>query len=188
MPLAKMAEATGAAVVCLRHLTKSHTGNAIYAGGGGIGIVGAARAVLLVAADPDDENKRVLAVTACNLTADRAGVPGFQLVPAEEHGCARVQWNGSVDHQADDLVTPRSSEERSDLKDAVEWLRDRLVSPGVAAKTVEKDAKDRDISIATLRRAKKSLKVVSEKVGGAWFWRLPILDDGALCHDDEVIG
>lgn len=185
MPLAKMAERTSAAVVGLRHLTKSHTGNALYAGGGSIAYVGAARAVLLVAADPDDENRRVLAVTACNVAAPAPAL-GFELVPASEHDCARVQWNGTVEHQADDLVTPTSREERSDLADAVEWLRDFLAAQADApAKDMENAARQKDISPRTLRRAKKQVGVISEKVGGAWRWRLPA-ESPVTPHDDDL--
>jgi hypothetical protein len=49
-----LAERTGVAIVAVRHLYKSVTGNPLYRGGGSIGIIGAARCGLLLAADPDD--------------------------------------------------------------------------------------------------------------------------------------
>jgi hypothetical protein len=49
--LAYMASRTGAAVVIVRHMNKD-TGSALYRGSGSIGIVGGARAGLLVAPDP----------------------------------------------------------------------------------------------------------------------------------------
>ena len=66
-PLAKIGEATGAALVLVRHLNKAMGGSAIYRGGGSIGIVGAARSGLLAAKHPEDENRRILASTKCNL-------------------------------------------------------------------------------------------------------------------------
>lgn len=48
MPLARLAERTGATVVVLRHLSKSGGANPLYRGGGSIGIIGAARVGLLV--------------------------------------------------------------------------------------------------------------------------------------------
>src|SRR5918997_427133 len=50
-PLAALAERKGAAVLLVRHLNKSAGGNALYRGGGSIGIIGAARAGLVVAPD-----------------------------------------------------------------------------------------------------------------------------------------
>ena len=53
--LAAMADRCHCCVVLLRHLTKAHGGNPIYAGDGSIGIAGAARAALLAGLDPDDD-------------------------------------------------------------------------------------------------------------------------------------
>jgi RecA-family ATPase len=64
--LGYMAGRTGAAVVIVRHLRKG-AGSAIERGSGSIGIIGAARAGLLVAPDPEDEGRRVLALTKSNL-------------------------------------------------------------------------------------------------------------------------
>ena len=68
--VAALAEETGVAVVVVRHLNKSNTGPALYRGGGSIGIIGAARSGLLVAVDPDDEERRVLPLPRATL--DRA--------------------------------------------------------------------------------------------------------------------
>ncbi len=69
-PLARLAEATGAAVVVIRHLNKSSMGSALYRGGGSIAFIGAARAGLLIARDPEDEQRRVLATTKMNLARE----------------------------------------------------------------------------------------------------------------------
>jgi hypothetical protein len=56
----------GCAVICQRHLNKGNAPKAMYRGGGSIAIVGHARSALLVAQDPDDEQKRLLAVVKAN--------------------------------------------------------------------------------------------------------------------------
>src|SRR5215207_1311682 len=48
------AERSGAAIVVVRHLNKSASANPLYRGLGSVGIIGAARSGLLLAADPDD--------------------------------------------------------------------------------------------------------------------------------------
>jgi RecA-family ATPase len=66
-PISKLAESSGAAVVVIRHLNKAPGGKAMYRGGGSIGITGAARAVHLVAADPDDDSRRLLPAVKINV-------------------------------------------------------------------------------------------------------------------------
>lgn len=51
----------------LQRTNKAKGGDPMYRGGGSIGIVGAARAGMLVARDPDDDDLRVLASTKSNL-------------------------------------------------------------------------------------------------------------------------
>ena len=88
-PLAKLAEETGAAVVVVRHLNKGNASNPLYRGGGSIGIIGAARLGLLVARDPDNGDRRVLASTKCNLAKLPASL-GFALDTAGNRACASV--------------------------------------------------------------------------------------------------
>jgi RecA-family ATPase len=103
-PLADMAKRTRAAVLLVRHLTKGGSGPALMRGSGSIGIIGAARAGLLVAPDPDDpeEQNRVVAVTKMNL-GKRGASWEFRLV-STDLGCARVQWVRSSGHTAETLL------------------------------------------------------------------------------------
>ncbi len=92
-PLAALAERTGVAVVLVRHLTKTMGGSPLYRGNGSIAFMATARFGLLVAADPDNPEQRVLATSKCNLARSPAtlayrldGVPGTDV--------ARVVWLG----------------------------------------------------------------------------------------------
>jgi AAA domain len=67
-PLAQLAERTGCAILIIRHLNKGSSDNILYRGAGSIGIIAAARTGLLVAHDPDDEQKRVFATIKNNLS------------------------------------------------------------------------------------------------------------------------
>ena len=71
-PLTALAAELGVAVLVVRHLNKSGGSNALYRGGGSIGIIGAARVGAVVAPDPDDPTgeRRVLAITKCNLASE----------------------------------------------------------------------------------------------------------------------
>src|SRR5262249_39247198 len=123
--LAGVAERTGCAVVLLRHLTKGGPKKALYRGGGNIGIVGGARAGLLVARDPDDVDLRVLACTKSNLSAPRASLR-FTLEPAGNGAC-RVAWHGPCPWKADDLLGARERpEEAAALTEACQVLTELL--------------------------------------------------------------
>ncbi len=138
-PLARLAEETGAAVVVVRHLNKAGGGNALYRGGGSIGIVGAARSALLVARDPEDDRRRVLASLKGNL-AEPAPSLAFVLTEAA-NGAVRGEYRGETHHRPDALLAaPVDPEERSALDEAIEFLRDALGSGPVWNVQVKKDA------------------------------------------------
>ncbi len=181
-PLAKVGEATGAAIVLVRHLNKAMGGSAIYRGGGSIGIVGAARSGLLVAKHPDDEERRILASTKCNL-----GPPPPSLayrLEGHENGAGYIVWEGVTTHTADALVSqPQGDEERTAREEAKDFLRDVLASGPVPSKEILRQARDAGINEKTLRRAKGDIGVTARKDGfdAGWIWELPQHEDG---HED----
>ena len=177
-PLSALAERTRAAIVAIRHLNKSAGGHALYRGGGSIGIIGAARVGLLVARDPDDDERHVVAVTKSNLAAEPPSL-AFRLVEDAEIGVARVEWLGESEHGASALLAARTDDpdEGSALAEAVEVLRTILVAGPVSAKEAEREAYDAGVTRATLLRARKAAGVTAERVGGlgragGWQWSL----------------
>jgi hypothetical protein len=175
-PLADTAQETGAAVLVIRHLNKATGGNPLYRGGGSIGIIGAARAGMLVARDPDNVDRRVLASTKCNLAKLPASL-SFDLSAADS-GALRVGWIGPCAHTADSLLAaPRDEEERGAVQEAVEVLRAVLANGSRPANEVECEARKAGISKRTLDRAKAALGVKAKLTGfgseGEWRWSLP---------------
>jgi hypothetical protein len=174
-PLAYMAARTGAAVVIVRHMNKGQ-GSALYRGSGSIGIVGAARAGLLVAPDPDDEDRRVLALTKSNL-AKMPQALAYRLVDDERYSCARVVWDGVTSHTATDLLRPPDPDAAPQQAEAVEILREILTEQPLLARQVERLAAQAGISKATLHRARKSLGIITRREGfgpGSYYvWSMP---------------
>jgi archaellum biogenesis ATPase FlaH len=139
-PLAKLAEETGAAVVVVRHLNQATGQNPLYRGGGSIGIIGQARSALLVAKDPQDECRRVLAPLKSNLAKSAPSLV-FTLTEAA-NGAVRVEWKGATTHTADVLLAaPLDPEERSSLDEAMEFLREELRHGPRWSVQVKKDAR-----------------------------------------------
>jgi AAA domain len=191
-PFASMAERTGAALQVVRHLSKSEGTSPIYRGGGSIGIIGAARMGALVAKDPKDEERRVLAPTKNNLAVH----PKSLLYDLEEadNGAVRVIWAGESEYSASELLQSVRVD-RADARRETEDFIEILLSDGPVPKaTVEEEAKAANISTGTLRRAKTSLGVIAERenqVGGErgagrWVWKLPAKEEmgrGVQLHD-----
>ncbi len=178
-PLARLAERTGTAVVVVRHLNKATGGNALYRGGGSIGIVGAARSGLLIAKHPEDDGRRVLASIKSNLAAPAPSLV-FGLSSAEG-GAVRVDWKGESSLDASALLSaPTDHEERSALSEAQEFLREVLADGRVPAAEVRQDAEQAGIAKRTLDRARQTLGVEAtregepgKRGGGTWYWSLP---------------
>jgi hypothetical protein len=178
-PLAKMAERTGAAVVVLRHLNKSGGGKAMYRGGGSIGISGQARSVLLAGLDPNDDarQRRVLAVTACNLAATAPSL-SYELVSESERAPVRIAWTGSSTLSADELLAdPGTEDERSDRNEVADFLTSWTEDGPIAVADVRKrlHSMGLDIGERTLRRARHDAGVKvsspSGKGGKRFYWR-----------------
>ena len=179
--MAYTAARTGAAVVIVRHMNKSGGSNPLYRGGGSIGIVGAARAGLLAAPDPDDDRRRVLAVTKSNLAALPPAL-AYRLVSDELYGCARVVWDGTTSHSAADLlgVGAEPDPEAPARTEAEDFLRALLADGAVRTKDVQREAREAGIAWRTVERAKAALGVAAERIGkpgpggdAAYYWLLP---------------
>jgi hypothetical protein len=174
MPLATMAQRTGVAVLLIRHLNKQPGGQALYRGGGSIGIIGAVRSGMLVARDPDDETARVLAAIKSNLAAPQPSLQ-FRLMPGER--AARVEWQGESPHSADALLaaTTASQEKCGAESDAAHFLRQALAGGPKSAEDLKRDAKAAGLAWRTIERAKNALRIRSEKVSfkDGWCWVLP---------------
>jgi len=176
-PLKRLAERTDVSIALIRHLNKGASSNALYRGGGSIGMIGGARFGLLFAQDPEDDQRRLIATTKANLSM-LAPTLAYRLEPVEGTDVARVQWDGESILSANSiLAVPAESDERSALGDAKDFLYDLLREDAYPVKVIKVAARDAGIQDATLRRAKDALGIKPDKEGfgkdGHWVWRLP---------------
>lgn len=181
-PVRDMAERTGAAILVVRHLRKAATETAVQRGGGSIGIIGAARVGLMVARDPADADRRILAVTKSNVGAIPPAI-AYRLTPDDKLGVAAVVWEGATDHRADDLLGGAAERPAPKRELAERLLRELLAGGPRLRSEIEEAADDAEIGWRTVEAAKATLGVWDEqrpepgKRGrGASWWRLP--DDG----------
>lgn len=176
-PLARLAEEAGLTVVVVRHLTKGHRSSAILAGGGSIGIAGAARVVLAVHRHPEDVDggsRRVLTVVKNNL-AKIAPTRAFTLVNDPEYHVARIEWGEVMSVSADQLTASRGDEEeRGALDEARDFLRDRLARGPRQKAEILNDARREKLAERTVERAARSLGIRTKRTfGGPGVWELP---------------
>jgi len=174
-PVAAMAERTGCAVIVLRHLTKSQT-QAMYRGGGSIGIIGAARAGFVIGRDKEDSARRLFACQKSNLGPEPATL-AYRLVSDDAHGCAAVQWEPDPVNgvSADDVLSADS-----DDGDAARFVRDYLADAGGQAEAgdVIKAGRQAGFTDDAIKSARKRAKITTRKVGlvgqpgGYWAWSL----------------
>ena len=179
-PLAAVAERTNAAVLVVRHLNKAPGGPAVYRGGGSIGIIGAARSGLLLAADPDDPTRRVLAPIKSNLGPAPPAM-ALHLEAQTADAVARVVWDGTTRHRAADLLRQESPEVADAVEQAREWLANALADGDEHESAVLKEvARAAGVSESALKRAMKRLGVEHEARGfpRQTYWRLPASTSG----------
>ncbi len=184
-PLAAMAERTSCAIVVIRHLTKGGAGgNSLYRGGGSIAFIGAARAGLLVAADPDDDSgeRRILAGTKENLSR-LAPAMSFTLESTtigDGIPTSRVLWGEATDHTAAQLLAVQvlEHEDHGPRDEARDVLLSILANGPVGAKEARAEARLAGIADRTLDRARAAMGVIATRTGGLgaagrWEWSLP---------------
>ena len=178
-PLHLTAQETGAAIVAVAHLRKSSSETALYRVGGSIDLVAAARVVIIVAPDPDDQapnpsdRRRIVCVAKSNVGA-RPDPVAFTL----EGG--RFGWDSNPVYQGLTPETlletpPAGTEERGALEEAAGFLREVLAEGPRPVKEIYREAREAGIAEITLRRAKSKLGVRAVKAGGrgGWQWELP---------------
>ncbi len=176
-PLAKLAERRRVAVVCVMHLTKDQQRRALYRAQGSIAFVAAARSVLAVVKDKDDDARLLLVSLKSNLGEKPAAL-------AFEHEGLGLEWAREpvADVDVESLFQSASPDDAPARSEAEEFLRAMLARDAQKADDVKAAAKANGISDKTLFRAKRAIKVRSYRVGsfaepGPWWWALPIPDD-----------
>lgn len=185
-PLATLAARHNCAFLAVRHLSKSRgQGHALNAGIGSIDFTAAARSVLLVGRDPDDEAKRAIVQTKNNL-APHGTSQGYKLEGNQ------FFWTGESDLTPSRILSIVSNEdERGAQTEAVDFLRASLADGARPAKDIKTEAQAAGLTEQMLRTARTRLHVRVFKEGGyfaggaqRWMWQMPDAEDVAEGAED----
>jgi AAA domain len=171
-PLKMLAEETRTAIVAISHLNKNSRVSPLYRIIGSIANTGAARSVLLVALDPEDEDSRILAGVKANLSTIPKSMV-FHLERRDEDRGTHVEWDAFSDLTKDDLLRAKPAKARLQ---AMGFLDEVLAEGPMRVTEIESPALDRGIRLGTLRRASEEMGIKKTHVnppGGHWEWSLP---------------
>lgn len=178
-PLAYLAESRLVAIVVVRHLVKRATGRAIYAGGGSMGMAGAARSVILVAAETTDgqnTGRNIFASAKSNLSAPP---PSLAYRIQDASGVSKIVWDGPVDRTADSLLNADAARANvGELERAKSFIVETLADREITSAELHARAESAGIKKRTLDRARKELNVASRPKGSpgqgaGWLVSLP---------------
>jgi hypothetical protein len=190
-PVQRLADEAGAAVVVVAHLNKGQSNDPLQRLGGSMGIPAAARSVLLLGRDPDDPDgesgsRRVLAQVKSNLGLLAPSllleIETIQLATTVE--APRIRQIGFSPYGGSDLLTVERRTRGSKFAAAIALLEAELGDGPRPYAELFESATILGISESTLKRAKTSLGLQSERVGyghGYWVWFLP----NGQPHDEE---
>jgi hypothetical protein len=176
-PLAQLAARQGCAVLLVRHLNKSGGRRSLYRGGGSIGIVGACRCGWLVARDPCDPERRVLAQVKNNLAPPQPSL-AFR-VQELSAGAPVLSWLGPSLWSADQLLAEetRTLPRDSVVQRACDFLETVLADGARTSREMGTLAQQQGLSVRTLERAKRALGIRSVRVRADGkqlsYWLLP---------------
>ena len=182
-PLADLAQRRRVAVLAITHLRKTG-GKAIYRTMGSLAFAAAARAVLGVAPDPEDETeqRRLVLPVKMNLAptsngmaytiASRvlAGVGEPPTLVWEREPIARCDVDRLLGGEGEDGRRGRPANARNA---AADWLAGVLLRGPMPSERVYEEGLAAGFSKRTLERAKLSVNAVAQKTAaGAWEWLL----------------
>jgi hypothetical protein len=174
------AERSGAAIVAVRHFNKSAGANPLYRGLGSIGIIAAARSGLVLAPDPADPERRILAVGKGNLARPAPSL-AFRLEEVPGTAVARLVWEGESPWTATELLRAQREgagdgpARRSVLDEARAWLREALAAVPRPASELREEATARGIGRSSLYAARNAedITIAKERTAqGRWIWTL----------------
>jgi putative DNA primase/helicase len=145
--------------------------------------------------DPDDETRRLFMPVKNNLAPLGRGLAfrmEQRLLVGDILASSVAFDNEPVDGTADAMLAANAGggngEDRSAMSEASDFLEEMLAQGPQPVTKIKADAEQAGISWATMKRAKKRMKVTADRVGGLgsdgrWDWFPPGTNPKALKND-----
>ena len=170
--LIQTARETDCSIVIVNHLNKMAGIGAKYRVPGSIDVVGAVRSILLLARDPEDEDKRYLSLLKSNLAPEM----GSYVLQLSDKG---MDFTGLSDKKADELlrsldICPGAGRPNDRLQEAKSFLEELLADGSMMlADECMNRLKESGICRSTANSAKRELGILSVRMNERWYWKLP---------------
>jgi len=176
--LARLAEETGTALVCVRHLNKKSEAQPLYRMLGSNAFIQMPRAILQIDRDPEDEHGRVLSCIKSSY-AKKPRPWRFRLTEGLNK-VVRVEWGAALDKREEEELQEAANIKPFGLADVMTQLKVLLAEGEADAKSLGQAVRDAGGSPQMLQRAYRKLGVLKhpdrdEKTGKfvRWLMRLP---------------
>jgi putative DNA primase/helicase len=189
-PIIKFADDIGACLLCVTHLNKGGSGNALSRVTGSIAFAAAARACFVVTRDPDDTERRLMLPLKNNLAKDTHGF-AYRIDEKDVFGISTscVAWEpDKIDSSAEEILSTQGgkSENRAFAESFLrEELKDGFEIP---CKGLYERAEEHGISRKVLWNMKDKIGVKANKSGfkEGWVWYLPIATDNEDPQNSKI--
>lgn len=184
-PLVDLGAALNCAVIGITHFSKGTAGrDPTERITGSIAFAALARVVMIAAKNEQVEAgkpSRMLARSKSNIGPDEGGFAyDLRQIELPQHPgliTSHAVWGVAIEGTAREMLACADATDEADggaLREGREFLNDLLANGPVSAKAVKAAATEAGISFATVRRAKKAVGVVTEKMAmnGGWNWKI----------------
>jgi putative DNA primase/helicase len=172
-PLVTLARRYDLAILYVLHLNKKEDMSARSRALGSVGFINVPRSAVFVGHDRNDshDQRRFMVQDKKNLTPSGKRALGFTI--QSTRFATRIVWeNEWTEMSADDvLAKPQSGATKQDR--AEDLLRNLLADGPRLQKDIESSGQAAGLSKSTLERAKKALRITSDRREQQWWWCMP---------------
>ena len=180
-PLVDFGTRNNCAVLGITHFKKGSAGSHAAERVIGSQAFGALARMVLVAAQEEGKERRVLARGKSNIAPDHGGFEYFLRQTAidtegDPIDTTYAVWGNPIEGTANEILENVEREKKgSTLGAAVDFLRDLLSDGELLVNEIMSAATNEGYSSRTIIRAKEKLKIIPRKVGfpGTWYWAMP---------------
>lgn len=163
--LSMWASATNCAIVLIGHLNKRSGSKELYRGLGSIDLVAAARSVIQVERDEDNDEIGIIK----HIKSSLASKGKDQSFCIDEQGC--LNWVS--DAPVEKIQTLFEEEPKSKQERAAKAIQQILANGPVETVVVENMLLEKGIGLRTINSAKRLIAVESQRKNKKWYWCLP---------------